>query len=293
MARDRDPDADFTGDNEPVDVGAVRRDDALIDSIAAGGVVPTDTHEQYELALLLTDWRNSIVSEPLPAGPSLDEALAAVERSRPSARLRLLRPIAGAAAAVAVALGGATILSYDAEPGDPLWAVKSVVFSSQADSTMAKMDARSQLEQAERLIAEGNGAAARSMLATAAERATGVRDSGQRDELEDWRGRLAAELETTDPEPSTTAPGTTPDDPATPDQGGAPPEVAPDVEGDPGAELPGPDSGTVDPTTTTTPNPGIMRAPVDPTTTTTTSPTSARPSTTTTTTTTTPPGAPR
>lgn len=195
MARGNDPEAGFTGGNEPVDVGAVRRDDALIDAIAAGGSVPTDTREQYEIALLLTGWRNSIVSEPMPAGPTLDQALAAVTGSKASSRVRLLRPIAGAAAAVAVVLGGATILSYDAEPGDPLWGVKSVVFSTQADSTVAKIDTQSQLEQAERLIAEGNDQEARSVLATAAERASSVRDSGQRSELEDWRGRLAAALE--------------------------------------------------------------------------------------------------
>ncbi|NLG55027.1 MAG: type IV secretion protein Rhs [Rhodococcus sp.] len=230
MARGTDPETGFTGDNEPVDVGAVRRDDALIDAIAAGGTVPTDTREQYELALLLTGWRNSIVSEPLPAGPTVDEALAAIEGPKP-ARLRLLRPIAGAAAAIAVVLGGATILSYDAEPGDPLWSVKSVVFSTQADSTVAKMDTRSQLEQAERLIAEGNDEAARSVLATAAERASGVRDSGQRNELEDWRGRLTAALESvissvTQPPP--------------PPAGQVPPPVPGPVDPGPGVGVPPP-----------------------------------------------------
>ncbi|MFV9457422.1 anti-sigma-D factor RsdA [Rhodococcus sp. NM-2] len=218
IKRNGNPDADLPGDDAPVDVAAVRRDDALIDAIAGGGPVATDSPEQYELALLLTNWRADIVATPMPTGPLLDDVIAAIDasdarsaRSAARSKLRLLRPIAGAAAAIAVVMGGATIFSYNAAPGDPLWSVKSVVFSQQADSTVAQIDTTSQLQEAERLIASGDAEAAKNLLEGAADRSGGVRDADMRNELDVWRAKLAAEVEKIAPTtpPATTTPGTT------------------------------------------------------------------------------------
>ena len=217
IKRNGNPNADLPGDDAPVDVAAVRRDDALIDAIAGGGPVATDSPEQYELALLLTNWRADIVATPMPTGPLLDDVIAAIDasdarsaRSAARGKLRLLRPIAGAAAAIAVVMGGATIFSYNAAPGDPLWSVKSVVFSQQADSTVAQIDTTSQLQEAERLIAAGDAEAAKNLLEGAADRAGGVRDADMRNELDVWRAKLAAEVEKIAPTtPPAAAPGTT------------------------------------------------------------------------------------
>ncbi|MDF3313560.1 anti-sigma-D factor RsdA [Rhodococcus sp. T2V] len=219
IKRNGNPDADLPGDDAPVDVAAVRRDDALIEAIAGGGPVATDSPEQDQLALLLTNWRADIVSTPMPTGPLLDDVIAAIDasdnarsaRSAARGKLRLLRPIAGAAAAIAVVMGGATIFSYNAEPGDPLWSVKSVVFSQQADSTVAQIDTTSQLQEAERLIATGDAESAKNLLESAADRAGGVRDADMRNELDAWRAKLAAEVEKIAPTtpPATTVPGTT------------------------------------------------------------------------------------
>ncbi|MFE7417494.1 anti-sigma-D factor RsdA [Rhodococcus sp. NPDC057529] len=218
IERNGNPDADLPEDDAPVDVAAVRRDDALIDAIAGGESVATDSPEQDQLALLLTSWRADIVSTPMPSGPLLDDVIAAIDasdarsaRSAARGKLRLLRPIAGAAAAIAVVMGGVTILSYDAAPGDPLWSVKSVVFSQQADSTVAQIDTTSQLQEAERLIAAGDTESARNLLEGAADRSGEVRDADTRNELEVWRAKLAAELEKIAPTtpPATTTPGTT------------------------------------------------------------------------------------
>lgn len=214
------PDADLTGNGAPVDVAAVRRDDALIDAIAGGGPIATDSPEQYELAVLLSNWRADIVSTPMPAGPLLDDVIAAMNAPGASAgrlaeargHLRLLRPIASAAAAVAMIVGGATVFSYNAEPGDPLWSVKEVVFSEQADSTVAKIDTTSQLQEAERLIAAGDVDTAKSVLATAAARADDVREADNRGELEVWWDKLSAEVQKiapTAPPSTTTAPSVT------------------------------------------------------------------------------------
>ncbi|MGW5147844.1 anti-sigma-D factor RsdA [Rhodococcus koreensis] len=219
IKRNGNPDADLPGDDAPVDVAAVRRDDALIEAIAGGGPVATDSPEQDQLALLLTNWRADIVSTPMPTGPLLDDVIAAIDasdnarsaRSAARGKLRLLRPIAGAAAAIAVVMGGATIFSYNAEPGDPLWSVKSVVFSQQADSTVAQIDTTSQLQEAERLIATGDAESAKNLLESAADRAGEVRDADTRNELDAWRAKLAAEVEKIAPTtpPATTTPGTT------------------------------------------------------------------------------------
>lgn len=198
--------ADLADDGTPVDIAAVRRDDALIDAISGDGPVSTESDEEYELATLLAGWRAEILADPLPAGPELDEIVAAVNReigardalansrTRSRAQLRLLRPIAGAAALVALAVGTAAAVSYSAEPGDPLWGVKEVVFSEQAQSTVARIDTTSSLEQAERAIAAGDTAGARELLESAQVRSSGVADSGQRDQLGDWLQRLADEL---------------------------------------------------------------------------------------------------
>ena len=247
--RNGNPDADLPDDDAPVDLAAVRRDDALIDAIAGGGPGATDSPEQDQLALLLTNWRADIVSTPMPTGPLLDDVIAAIDasdnvrsaRSAARGKLRLLRPIAGAAAAIAVVMGGATIFSYNAEPGDPLWSVKSVVFSQQADSTVAQIDTTSQLQEAERLIAAGDAESAKNLLDGAADRSGGVRDADMRNELDVWRAKLAAEVEKiapTTPPAATTTPGTTTT--GAPSQTAELPATVPGTPGSttvPGAEL--------------------------------------------------------
>ncbi|TQF65922.1 type IV secretion protein Rhs [Rhodococcus spelaei] len=204
-------------DSTPFDLAAVQHDDALIDAIAGGGKVATETPEEYQLAMLLAGWRAEIVTPALPAEPSLDEVVAAVnEEIAPgtgrSARLRLLRPIAGAAAAIAVVMAGVTVFSYNAQPGDPLWKVKEVVFSQRANSTVAGIDTTSNLQEAERLIKAGDTQGAMAVLQSASKRVGDVNDSGKRDELNAWHDRLMADVaktttSTTTATTTTTTPG--------------------------------------------------------------------------------------
>lgn len=198
--------ADLADDGTPVDIAAVRRDDALIDAISGDGPVPTETTEEYELATLLAGWRAEILADPLPSEPDLDEIVAAVNReigardalaerrSRARTQLRLIRPIAGAAALIAIAVGGATAVSYQAEPGDPLWSVKQVVFSEQAESTVARIDTASTLQEAEQRLAVGDTEGAQELIQSAQQRSGSVTDAGQRDQLGDWVQRLTTEL---------------------------------------------------------------------------------------------------
>ncbi|MBY6365747.1 anti-sigma-D factor RsdA [Rhodococcoides corynebacterioides] len=229
MARDtgRGADRDRSLDDDedtPVDLMAVRRDDALIEAIAGHGPVATADADEYRLAALLAEWREDIVSTPMPAGPSLDEVQAAMDRERDGAadrgrarsRLRMLRPVVGAAAAVAFLAGGVSAVSFGAEPGDPLWKVKEVVFTQEAESTAARVDTTSALQNVETALARGDADQARTLLAEAATRTPAVRDEQQRAELLGWWTRLNQQLSTLTPPvfPAPPAPTVTPDVPA-------------------------------------------------------------------------------
>ncbi|ATL65833.1 anti-sigma-D factor RsdA [Nocardia terpenica] len=200
-SQDSDPYAEASGDSGPVDIAAVRRDDALIDAIAGDGPVATDSPEEFQLASLLADWRADIVEAPLPAGPDLDAIVAAVnqEIGARQARvavgrrggLRLVRPLMGAAAALALIIGGMTAFSYSAQPGDPLWRVKEVVFSQQAQTTIAQ-NAETNLNKADDAIKSGNPERAKTLLQSVQSNATQLDDSSRKNQLESkWNDLLA------------------------------------------------------------------------------------------------------
>jgi len=193
VSRNTDPYAEGSGaGSEPVDISAVRRDDELIDAIARGGPIPTESTEELQLATLLADWRAEIVAPPLPDAPDLDTVVAAVNQeigarqarisAQSGGRLRLLRPIATTAAALALVFGGLSVFSYQAEPGDALWRVKEVVFSEQAQSTVVQY-ADDNLAAAQELLDEGKPEQAKARLEQASANAAQVDDPAKRNEL--------------------------------------------------------------------------------------------------------------
>ncbi|MGY4101437.1 anti-sigma-D factor RsdA [Nocardia sp. R16R-3T] len=212
-----------SGDTGPVDIAAVRRDDALIDAIASSGPVQTDSAEEFQLASLLADWRAELIAPPLPGEPSLDEIVAAVNQeigarqvrigAQSGGRLRLIRPILGTAAALALVIGGLSAFSYGAAPGDPLWRVKEVVFSEQAQSTVVQR-ADSDLATAKAALAQDNPAQARERLEGAKANAELIDDPVKRDKRISEFNALLAELNKVAPEigkslASSTTPTTT------------------------------------------------------------------------------------
>ncbi|WP_063893669.1 MULTISPECIES: anti-sigma-D factor RsdA [Nocardia] len=214
--------AEDTGDSGPVDIAAVRSDDALIDAIASDGPVRTDSPEEFQLASLLADWRADLLAEPMPAGPDLDTVFAAVNQeigarqvrvgASSRGRLRLVRPIFGAAAALSLVFGGITAFAYSAAPGDPLWRVKEVVFSEQAQSTVVQY-ADEDLVAAQNLLTSGNPEQAKARLEQASANAGQVDDQGKREDLIARWNLLRDQLIKVAPEvgaqlpPTTTAPG--------------------------------------------------------------------------------------
>ncbi|WP_433195358.1 anti-sigma-D factor RsdA [Nocardia sp. CA-107356] len=198
-----------SGDTGPVDIAAVRRDDALIDAIASNGPVQTDSAEEYQLATLLADWRAELISPPLPLDPDLDEIVAAVNQeigarqvrisAQSGGRLRLVRPILGTAAALALVIGGLSAFSYGAAPGDPLWRVKEVVFSEQAQTTVVQR-ADSDLATAKVAFDQGNLDQARAKLEGAKANAELIDDPVKRDKRISEFDALLAELSKVAPE---------------------------------------------------------------------------------------------
>lgn len=302
-----------TDDGAPVDVAAVRRDDDLIEALAAGGAVTTADQSEFALASLLADWRDEIVTTPVPAGPTVDELLAATEPARRTRGFRPARPstpppapavgapsgdgagdvtpigdapsrrgrrfglVAGAAAAAVAILGGGTVLVNSASPGDgALWSVKEVVFSDAASQTIATSEAKAQLESANNAIESSNQAEAQAALVSARQQAAKVKNEKDRAALEE-RIR-AAEARAGLPVGSTDLPTST--RPTTPSA-----SVPPTSTTEPTVTIPTEPTRPTYPTrpttpTTTTPDPTS-------TTPTTTTPTTTTPTTTTPTTTTT------
>ncbi|MEU7143015.1 anti-sigma-D factor RsdA [Nocardia sp. NPDC046473] len=190
-SRNSGPYADASGDTGPVDIAAVRRDDALIDAIASDGQVRTDSAEEYQLAALLADWRAELIAPPMTAEPDLDAIVAAVNqeigarqfsnRAQGSSRLRYIRPLLGTAAALALVIGGVTAFSYGSQPGDPLWNLKEVVFSQAAQSTVAQR-AGTDLDEAGKLINQ-NPVQAKARLESAKANADQVDSPEKHDKL--------------------------------------------------------------------------------------------------------------
>ncbi|MEU4646057.1 anti-sigma-D factor RsdA [Nocardia fluminea] len=257
--------AEDAGDSGPVDIAAVRSDDALIDAIASDGPVRTDSPEEFQLASLLADWRADLLAEPMPAGPDLDTVFAAVNQeigarqvrvgASSRGRLRLVRPIFGAAAALSLVFGGITAFAYSAAPGDPLWRVKEVVFSEQAQSTVVQY-ADEDLLAAQNLLSSGNPEQAKARLEQASANAGQVDDPAKREDLIARWNLLRDQLVKMAPEIGAQLPPTTtaPVKPSSPTQ--VPPATNPGTTAPVAPTAPG--SGTTDPSS---PPPVIMQSP--------------------------------
>ncbi|MGV9824411.1 anti-sigma-D factor RsdA [Gordonia sp. NPDC003429] len=273
-------------DDEPVNLSEVNFDDAYLDSLSRDLPTPTRDSAEYELAGLLSSWRHEVLAEPLPPLPGVEEVERAIAAEQPVRRanrvVRTLRVVAGAAAIAVVAAAGLTVMSERAQPGDPLWGVKKVVFAQAASETQAAYDVRSDLERAEAQLAAGNTAEAQQLIARAQNAMGPVRDSSTRADLDDRINRLRADAGTVTSTPGGGAPAVPGPDGTLPETSDAPDATT--LTSVPTTDAPVTTAPTTSPTTTTSPTePG--RTP-PPTSTPASSTRSTAPATTTTTTTT-------
>lgn len=274
----------------PVDLAAVRADDALLDAIAGGAasgglggsrdVFGRPGQDDDDLAAILAAWKADIEADPMPELVSLDEASEAVEaghaaRDRRAGRARRRMPFAVAAAAIAVALSGLTVAVHSAQPGDAMFGLTKVLFSEHADNVTKAQTARTTIEQANTAIREGNPAKAQQLLQSAA----GQIQAAQPEDQPALQQRREAALKSLDPQASSdpssssqTPSSGTPDSSSSTGESGRPSKPRPQgPEGSratPGRPSPAQDTTTKD-STSTGPEQGRS---ADPTTTTTTPP---------------------
>jgi hypothetical protein len=218
----------------PVDLAAVRADDALIDALAGGAGAAGDPDgygfggtDDDRLAAILAAWRADIEADPMPELVSLDEAADAVaagheSRDRLRSRARRRMPFAIAAVAAAVACAGLTVAVHGAMPGDTLWGVSKVFFSERAQNVERVEEVRGRIEAANGALARGDVNQARNELAQANIAIPQVAPEQQAPLVKE-RDRVQTSIEN-DPAPSSRRPAgsssapTT--DPSAPDAGG-------------------------------------------------------------------------
>lgn len=175
-------------DSIPVDLGAVRADDEFIEALLSKPIVPTRSQVDYELAGLLSTWRDDVVARPIGQKPTLEDVeagIAAAARRGATQRrsLRIARYAGGAVAAVALVFGGVSAVAHNAAPGDPLWGVKEVMFGADASSTLAMADVEASIDRAAEAFVAGDKPAAKKYLDSAESKLGDVRDAGDRASL--------------------------------------------------------------------------------------------------------------
>ncbi|MDD7966597.1 anti-sigma-D factor RsdA [Actinomycetospora lemnae] len=236
----------------PVDLAAVRADDALIDALAggAGGAGDSAAYgfggtDDDRLAAILAAWRADIEADPMPELVTLDEAAEAVaagheSRDRLRSRGRRRMPFAIAAVAAAVACAGLTVAVHGAMPGDTLWGVSKVFFSERAQSVERVEEVRTRIEAANGALARGDTQAARNELAQVNIVIPQVAPE-ERAPLVAERDRVQSSIEA-DPSPSTREPssGSTEPSPEAPAAGAGqtPEDTAPPSQEEPAAPAP-------------------------------------------------------
>lgn len=186
---------------EPVDLTALRQDDALLDAL--GGTnpeVPERSGTGPNVADLLVSWRQDIDSAPIGELVDLDRAASTIEQARRPQRRgwfrrRHLVPVATAAAVLMIGCTGVGVAARDALPGDMLWGVAQVFYSDHAQGVQAATSARESLRTAETALDDGDPGSAESALESAQQRMHSVDDEHGLSDLRAAHASLSARVE--------------------------------------------------------------------------------------------------
>jgi hypothetical protein len=204
---DADPVNGFDlGAEMPVDLGAVRADDALLDALGGGNPELNSALAGHELSALLLSWRRDVDSEPFGELVDNETAARTVLNARRAARRRprLLVPLATAAAVLAIAFTGVSLAARDARPGDALWGLTQMLYTDHAHSVEAAVAVESDLNAARSALSQGRIGDARTALANAQSSLPLVSNEDGRTALSKTHESLVNELNTTSTQ--TTAP---------------------------------------------------------------------------------------
>jgi hypothetical protein len=189
---------------EPIDLVAVQADDELISALAAGMTVSAPGYGGYDaddhVAAILASWREDVDADPIPELVDIDTAIATIRSaSRPRTRTRHLAPVAAAAAFAVLAVGGLSVGSASAEPGDTLWGISKVLFSERAGSIEAAARVETRIDNAKRALTAGQSQVAAQELQEAQADLAAVRPEEGQAELAEVQTFLAAKAEETPP----------------------------------------------------------------------------------------------
>lgn len=148
----------------PADLTAVQADDALLDLIGRDWHAPGPADD--ELTRMLSAWRQEVQAEPVAELVDTNTALAVIQAARRPARRRspVFGPIAAAAAVLVIAFSAVGLVAKSAQPGDQLWGVTQVLYSDYARSVETAAAVRTELNEANTALKQGNPSRARTAL---------------------------------------------------------------------------------------------------------------------------------
>ncbi|SDF67525.1 Anti-sigma-D factor RsdA to sigma factor binding region [Lentzea fradiae] len=201
--------------HEPVadDLSAVQADDKLLDALGSATPGAAGSLVDDELNAMLLAWRNEVETEPFGELVDTETAIATIQAARPQpvSRHRFLIPLASAAAVLAIAFTGVSLVARDAQPGDTLWGLTQVLYSEHAKSIEAAAIVRDNLDSARLALREGKVTEAREKLDQVQAGLGSVSTADGREQLEEKHQELEKELDTSTPlSPTTTTPVTKP-----------------------------------------------------------------------------------
>jgi hypothetical protein len=212
--------------NAPLELGAVQRDDALLDRI---GQRQQDGDRTDLVTALLVGWRTDITDGDAPlevAAPDTSEGTetASAPADPPTAgasgRRRSARPLILGVGLVVVLLSATGVAAARATPGSVLWPVTKVVASRHAHSVMAREHVLESLAAARKQAGRGNAAAARASLDEATDRVDEVQPGDGKSNLQSRLADLEKMLDgsgavTAPPQDGNPGPTPQPVDPST------------------------------------------------------------------------------
>jgi hypothetical protein len=199
-------------DPVPDDLSAVQADDRLLDALGSATPGATGSLVDDELNALLLAWRNEVETEPFGELVDTETAIATIQAARPQpvSRHRFLIPLASAAAVLAIAFTGVSLVARDAQPGDALWGLTRVLYSEHAKSIEAAAIVRHDLDSARLALREGKVTEAREKLDKVEASLESVSTADGKAQLEEKHKELEKELDTnTSTSPATTTPPVT------------------------------------------------------------------------------------
>ncbi|HEX7308307.1 anti-sigma-D factor RsdA [Lentzea sp.] len=194
--------------HEPVadDLSAVQADDKLLDALGSATPDAAGSLVEDELNAMLLAWRTEVETEPFGELVDTDTAIATIQAARPQpvSRHRFLIPLASAAAVLAIAFTGVSLVARDAQPGDTLWGLTRVLYSEHAKSIEAAAVINTDLESARLALREGKVTEAREKLDRVQAGLGSVATADGKAKLEEQHKELEKQLDTSSPETSET-----------------------------------------------------------------------------------------